>query len=131
MNTPSPQVASGFDPVTTSDRFVLLDALRALALVGVCFANLEWFTGYRLVPMAFIEHWPLVDKVTMQLSQLFIDGKTFGLFSLLFGVGFAVQLHQSSAGRRRLSAPPARQDPRPQSERSRPPERPADEDQGT
>ena len=97
MNTPSPQVASGFDPVTTSDRFVLLDALRALALVGVCFANLEWFAGYRLVPKALAEHWPLVDKVTMQLSHLFIDGKAFGLFSLLFGVGFAVQLHRAEA----------------------------------
>lgn len=97
MNTPSPQVASGFAPVTTSDRFVLLDALRALALMGVCFANLEWFTGYRLVPEALAAHWPLVDKVTVQLSKLFVDGKAFGLFSLLFGVGFAVQLHRSEA----------------------------------
>ncbi len=68
--------------------------LRGLALLGVLTINLFWFTGLNeLTPeqrSALPTHG--VDPAARFLTTLFAEGKFYSLFSLLFGVGFAVQM---------------------------------------
>ena len=87
-------------PLAETDRAELLDALRGFALCGVCLANL--FTGFCLwgeegaTPPARLAT-AATDPATAFLIRALVDGKFYSLFSLLFGVGFAVQLQGATA----------------------------------
>ncbi len=76
----------------TSQRHIFLDALRGFALLGVCLANYPEFSLYTFQPYAVIEAMPTAasDRVVKFLQYLFIDGKFYTLFSLLFGIGFSI-----------------------------------------
>jgi len=41
------------------------------------------------------EAWPIYDKVTQYLVHLFVEGKFYSIFSLLFGFGFALQIDRA------------------------------------
>ncbi|MEO0478843.1 MAG: DUF418 domain-containing protein [Planctomycetota bacterium] len=84
-------------------RFEHIDALRGFALFGILFGNATWFSGTAVMPpddraaLGTIE----VDNWTRWLVHTFVDGKFYSLFSLLFGVGFALVMQRdSSAGGR-------------------------------
>ncbi|WP_201978670.1 DUF418 domain-containing protein [Hymenobacter rubidus] len=89
------------EPLAETDRAELLDALRGFALCGVCLANL--FTGFSLwhEPGTGVPSTPLPTDTTDPAAAFFIralvDGKFYSLFSLLFGIGFAVQLQRATA----------------------------------
>ncbi len=87
-------------PVAEGDRSEVLDALRAFALLGILISHVPDFTGYSLLPAAqraLLD--PLgVDPSVSATLVLLIREKFVSLFSLLFGIGFAVQL--DSAERR-------------------------------
>lgn len=92
---------SGWAPLAHAERIAALDVLRGLALLGIALMNVEWFTT------------PLVARaegidVTASGLDLWLDaavyilvsGKFWVLFSLLFGMGFAVmQARAQAAGR--------------------------------
>ncbi|MDO7847543.1 DUF418 domain-containing protein [Hymenobacter sp. M29] len=87
-------------PLEESDRSDLLDALRGFALFGVCLANL--FTSFSLwgetgAPAPASLATAATDPAAAFLIRALIDGKFYSLFSLLFGIGFAVQLQRSQA----------------------------------
>lgn len=67
-------------------RIVELDALRGFALLGIIWANVMWFSGVAVSPA---EPSQLDRTVTFALT-VFVDGKFYSLFSLLFGIGFAL-----------------------------------------
>jgi uncharacterized protein len=82
-------------PVPPAERVELLDALRGLALLGILTMNLVAFSGYYELKMvgqlaALPTH--ATDRLAHFLMAVFAEGKFYSLFSLLFGIGFAVQM---------------------------------------
>ena len=81
-------------PILPSERFQILDILRGFALLGVLLDNIMGFSGYGYFDMAQREalftFWP--DCVLAILELAFVNGKFYSIFSLLFGIGFAIIL---------------------------------------
>ena len=96
MEHPAPATS----PLRATDRAELLDALRGFALFGVCLANL--YGGFALwgepgaVPKASLPT-AATDGAAAFLIRALVEGKFYSLFSLLFGIGFAVQLQRATA----------------------------------
>ncbi|MBR6863366.1 MAG: DUF418 domain-containing protein [Bacteroidales bacterium] len=70
-------------------RFVILDALRGFAMLGIILANFPEFSLWTFSDPA---GWTGLDRVTRAVQTFLVDGKFYTLFSLLFGVGFSIQL---------------------------------------
>lgn len=70
-------------------RYVVLDALRGFAILGICLAN---FPEFSLWTFSDPSGWSVTDKVTRAVQTFLIDGKFYTLFSLLFGMGFSIQI---------------------------------------
>lgn len=87
-------------PIVDSERADVLDALRGFALLGIFISHVPDFSGH--IFMTTMEQAALnrfgLDGAAAMLQDFLIRGKFYSLFSLLFGVGFAVQLE--SAARR-------------------------------
>lgn len=83
-------------PANTIERIEVLDALRGFALLGILFANILYFSGWGMVTDAQRLAWAGADAVAWQyrIHHLLVDGKFYTVFSLLFGVGFALQLER-------------------------------------
>lgn len=79
-------------PTATAERLPILDVLRGLAVAGILIGNVQWFSGYGMVPPVLAEQAPMVDKVTHFLVHLIVEGKFYSIFSFLFGFGFALQI---------------------------------------
>lgn len=77
-----------------AERIELLDALRGLALLGILVANIRYWSGWVFLDEADAE--ALAGEATVGLVNflhyLLISGKFYTLFSLLFGVSFALLL---------------------------------------
>lgn len=87
-------------PVTASERVAVLDALRGIALFGVCVANLIAVLSLYGVPGApdpATLPTAATDPAAEFLMHVLVEGKFYSLFSLLFGIGFAVQLQRAEA----------------------------------
>ncbi|MEM6294348.1 MAG: DUF418 domain-containing protein [Myxococcota bacterium] len=85
-----------------TQRIQALDGLRGFALLGIAVANVQWFSGYAVDPSPAKDLLGLDAAVTFGL-HLFVDGKFYGLFSLLFGASFQLLLDQA----KRRGIPPA------------------------
>jgi uncharacterized protein len=70
-------------------RYVILDALRGFAILGIILAN---FPEFSLWTFSDPSGWTATDKVTRAVQTFLVDGKFYTLFSLLFGMGFSIQL---------------------------------------
>jgi uncharacterized protein len=83
-------------PTATGQRLVLLDGLRGFALAGVLLANLTAFSLYFFLPRDAVLAlpWPLWNRVLDPLLSVFVSSKFITLFSLMFGVGFALQMQR-------------------------------------
>lgn len=79
-------------PIQAKERFVILDALRGFALLGICLANFPEFSLYTFQPAEVTAAMPsaAVDRVVRFIQYLFIDGKFYTIFSILFGIGFSI-----------------------------------------
>ena len=88
-------------PMAPSERIDSLDVLRGLALLGIALMNVEYFTA----PLVGMEQGigagqRGVDWLADAFVYVFVRGKFWTLFSLLFGMGFAIMLDRArSAGR--------------------------------
>jgi len=82
---------TAIQPTTKSERLQVLDALRGFALFGILFANLYSFIGYNTYSPAEIIELPITDRLMLFFIDWFIEGKFYRTFSILFGVGFALQ----------------------------------------
>ena len=80
----------------TQDRLDLLDALRGFALLGILLANVLAWSGWYMVDDPARAAWAgeTAARWQYQLHHLLVDGKFYTLFSLLFGLGFALQLER-------------------------------------
>lgn len=90
-------------PIQPRERFMILDVLRGIALLGICLANFPEFSLYTFQKSEVAASMPTagIDRVVRYLQYLFIDGKFYTLFSLLFGIGFSIIL--SNAQRKGIS----------------------------
>lgn len=70
-------------------RYVILDALRGFAILGIILAN---FPEFSLWTFSDASTWTHTDIVTRAVQTFLVDGKFYTLFSLLFGMGFSIQL---------------------------------------
>lgn len=79
-------------PVKTSERYVILDALRGFAILGICAANYPEFSLYTFQDKEITDAMPTadIDRVLRFLLYFLVDGKFYTLFSLLFGIGFSI-----------------------------------------
>lgn len=81
------------------ERHEVIDALRGFALAGVFLSNLAFLSLFRMLPhderaalgtAAF-------DTLALQAIDVLVNDKFITLFSLLFGLGFALQLKRAKA----------------------------------
>lgn len=79
-------------PIRSGERYILLDALRGLALFGICLANFPEFSLYTFLEEKAATGMPTagIDRIVRYLQYIFIDGKFYTLFSILFGIGFSI-----------------------------------------
>jgi uncharacterized protein len=91
--------AQSFAPSSGKERIILMDALRGLALLGIITANLASFSGYAYLSPEARQALPsfALDKLVDPLLHVFIDSKFSTIFSMLFGIGFALQLEKARA----------------------------------
>lgn len=78
-----------------------MDVLRGFALFGILLMNMEAFSGPMDMSFTGIDpHWQGWDYWADAFVYVFVQGKFFTLFSLLFGAGFAVMAQRAAvAGR--------------------------------
>ncbi len=80
-------------------RLQVLDALRGFALLGIFLMNIEWFTrpaqemGNGIDPAA-----TGLDRLAALAVLVLVQGKFWVLFSLLFGMGFALMSARAGEG---------------------------------
>ncbi|MDE6637315.1 MAG: DUF418 domain-containing protein [Muribaculaceae bacterium] len=79
-------------PIEASKRHIILDALRGFALLGICMANFPEFSLYSFLPVEASSAMPTSgwDYFTKYFLSIFVDGKFYTIFSLLFGIGFSI-----------------------------------------
>jgi uncharacterized protein len=86
------QSKTQLSPVSLPERIEILDVLRGLAICGILVGNMQWFSGYGMMPAALARQSPFIDQVTHFLVHVFVEGKFYSIFSFLFGFGFALQI---------------------------------------
>ncbi len=84
------------NPVTVSERIHALDVVRGFALIGIFFMNIEYFNRSFLdfgtgIPPGVHG----IDWLATYFVNYFVAGKFWTIFSLLFGMGFAVMLSRA------------------------------------
>src|SRR6476659_3276498 len=95
-----------FRPIASSERITALDVVRGFALIGIFLMNIEWFNrpiaelGMGLPTTATGADW-----WAGYLIYILVQGKFWTMFSLLFGMGFAVMLTRSERAGRSFLVP--------------------------
>lgn len=86
-------------PIELTERAQVLDVLRGFALLGIFIANLSDFNFSWILSDAQKAALPLAsyDYTAGFLQRMFVEGKFYSLFSLLFGIGFAIFLTKPGA----------------------------------
>lgn len=88
---PVPEVSPKSVPEPARARIEMLDAIRGFALFGILLMNLEAFNGPILGAIGGIDSGLQgLDYWADALIYVLVQGKFWTLFSLLFGIGFAV-----------------------------------------
>ncbi|WP_319590308.1 DUF418 domain-containing protein [uncultured Draconibacterium sp.] len=83
-----------FAPINKSNRLEYLDLIRGISIFGILIVNLRWFSLYT-PGFKGVFVFPEIDHVVRTLQYIFIEGKFYSMFSLLFGWGIALQIERS------------------------------------
>jgi uncharacterized protein len=86
-------------PVQSTERMDTLDAVRGAAVLGILLANVVAMSGFPFLPPDHYRSLPLAEwhEPSFFLVLFLIEAKFYSLFSLLFGVGFAVFVQRAAA----------------------------------
>lgn len=81
-------------PAPITERIHALDVLRGIAVGGILLANVLVFFGLFVgspeqAAALSTARW---DEIAVFFDKVFVDGKFYSIFSLLFGIGFGLQL---------------------------------------
>ena len=83
----------GFAPVDASERVEVMDVLRGVALLGILLMNIEAFVGPMMEAITGVNtRFSGADRTVDASIYVLVQGKFITMFSLLFGMGFAVIL---------------------------------------
>lgn len=90
-----------FAPLAGEQRIEALDVVRGFALLGIFLMNIEWFSRpISTMGQGMPRGLTGVDWLASWFVTYFVQGKFWMIFSLLFGMGFAVMLVRAErAGR--------------------------------
>ena len=77
------------------ERIQVLDTLRGFALAGILIINAMSILAVKGSTPAITVDIPAADRALQDLILFFIESKFFTLFSLLFGIGFAIQIQSA------------------------------------
>jgi uncharacterized protein len=94
MKTGSP---APFAPTEPAKRIPIVDVLRGFALLGILLVNMELFSHpvqLVIAPMETSAAW--IDRAAVWVVRFLAEGKFYSLFSLLFGLGFALQMARAT-----------------------------------
>lgn len=96
-------------PIVAGQRIQALDVIRGFALIGICFMNVEFFNRAQAelgggIPAGIVG----LDWWASWFSNYFVAGKFWTMFSLLFGMGFAVMFGRANEAGRNFMLPYAR-----------------------
>ncbi len=87
-----------WSPIQPSERIVTLDAVRGIALLGVLLVNAQ--TGFRLSLfehiLKFHSHRDFANRLVDVLIAGLVEFKAIALFTLMFGMGIAVQAERAA-----------------------------------
>ncbi len=86
---------SSLQATAVEERLPLLDVLRGYALIGIFLANLVSFFGMYYLDFDEVMSLPFPDKAVLFAIDALIEGKFYALFSLLLGIGFALQAERA------------------------------------
>lgn len=93
-------------PVAANERIQALDVIRGFALLGIFLMNIEWFNR----PLADLGAGMAAGQTGLDYAaawfiDVFVRGKFWTMFSMLFGMGFAVMLARATVAQRGFIAP--------------------------
>ncbi|MEK6476915.1 DUF418 domain-containing protein [Catalinimonas sp. 4WD22] len=84
--------AMGAEPIPKKTRIEVLDVFRGFAVFGIFIINIEIMNCTFINQGTFSQQWSSgIDQLTSRILQLFFYTKFFPIFSLLFGLGIAMQ----------------------------------------
>ncbi|TXI90722.1 MAG: DUF418 domain-containing protein [Burkholderiaceae bacterium] len=97
--TPKSEQAIGeWKPVAKTERIEALDVVRGFALIGIFLMNIEFFNRVVTdIGQGMPANLSGADWLASYFIAYFVTGKFWTIFSLLFGMGFAVMLTRSEA----------------------------------
>ena len=97
----SATITGNLSPIAVTERIEAMDVLRGFALLGILLMNIEALSGPLDLAFTGIDaHWQGIDYWADAFVYVFVQGKFFTLFSLLFGAGFAVMAQRAEAAGR-------------------------------
>jgi uncharacterized protein len=91
---PNGRSAADTSALPVRERIQALDVLRGVAVGGILVANVLVFFGLFVMSPEIAATMPTAaaDRIALFLEHVLVDGKFYSVFSLLFGIGFGVQL---------------------------------------
>ena len=92
-------------PIGARERVEVMDVLRGVALLGILLMNIEAFVGPLMESITGVNpRFSGIDRSVDAAIYVLVQGKFITMFSLLFGMGFAVMLERANAGGRNGTA---------------------------
>ncbi|MBN1790448.1 MAG: hypothetical protein JW830_08130, partial [Bacteroidales bacterium] len=90
-------IMPNISPIEPKQRIEILDILRGVALLGIIFNNILYFSGYSFIPYTKLQQTPTfqLDEKIYLLQEIFVSGKFYTLFCLLFATGFYLQISKN------------------------------------
>lgn len=98
MTAVTDSAGASLRPVAASERIETMDVLRGFALLGILLMNIEGMAGPLFQSFSGLD--PALtgaDRTADALIYILVQGKFYTLFSLLFGMGFAVMSSRAEA----------------------------------
>ena len=90
---PPPTPVKDLKPIAPAERIEAIDVVRGFALIGIFFMNIEWFNrSFNEFQDGIPASAHGIDWLATYFVNFFVAGKFWTIFSLLFGMGFAVML---------------------------------------
>jgi uncharacterized protein len=94
-------ITDNLAPIAVAERIEAMDVLRGFALFGILLMNLEGFVGPVLAAGTGLDPKLVgMDRTVDLLVYVLVQGKFYTLFSLLFGMGFAVMSQRAEQASR-------------------------------
>src|SRR5260221_3682515 len=101
-----PVNAEPLAPIASNERIQALDVVRGLALIGIFLMNVEYFNrAMTTMGQGMPKNLHGLDWIASWFVSYFVQGKFWTIFSMLFGMGFAVMLTRAERSDRGFIAP--------------------------